>query len=181
MKTRYVFLVALLLLMASNFLGFSWNGKKTLKELVTKAPCIVIGRVVDVTYRSEEYLGQDDFIFTYVTLSVQTFFKGDTTAKMLALKIPGGQIGERVIGGERSFRFVKDEEALLFLKQIDNNYYEIYSISGKLPIVNNNSAKFIDCSLLQDDEVAKYNYGASEKAEDIIDKINIYLSRKGGK
>ncbi|MFA3784179.1 hypothetical protein ABRY23_14055 [Melioribacteraceae bacterium 4301-Me] len=180
MKTFKIILAVIFFIVFNAQMNFAW-GKKTLKELVASAPIIVIGKVQDVNPKFEEYLGQKDFIFTYITLNIGTKLKGNLSQQTIIIKVPGGQIGDRVISGERSFRFTKNEEALLFLERTDKNYYEIYSISGKLPIVKNNNNKLIDCSLLKDDEVAKYNYGSSEKAEDIIGRINIYLSEKGGK
>ncbi len=97
------------------------------------------------------------------------------------IKVPGGQIGDRVIAGERSFRFSKDEEALLFLTPVDQNYYEIYSISGKLSVVEKEDGKYVDTSMLKEDEVSKYGYGSNVKVENIISRINGYLAEKGGK
>lgn len=180
MKTIKIFLAVVFFILFNAQMNFAW-GKKTLKELVASAPIIVIGKVQDVDPKFEEYLGQKDFIFTYVTLRVETQLKGTNQEQIITIKIPGGQIGDRVIVGERSFRFTKDEEVLLFLKQTDKNYYEVYSISGKLPIVMNNNDRLIECVLLKDDDLAKYNYGSTEKAENIINRITSYISEKGGK
>lgn len=160
--------------------SFSWGNKKNLKELVSAAPLIVFGNVLEVKSQLEEYMGQDDFIFTYMKLSVKTFYKGANSEQMLTVKIPGGQIGDKVIGGERSFRFTKNEEVLLFLTPIENNYFEIYSISGKLSIKENEDGKYFDCSLLKEDEISKYGYNSILKFESIVSRIGSYLTEKGG-
>ena len=161
-------------------MGFTWDGKKTLKELTNLAPHIVIGKVLDVICQSERYLEQDDFIFTYVKLSVQTFLKGNNSAQIITIKIPGGQIGDRVISGERSFRFSKDEKALFFLNPINQNYYEIYSISGKLSVAKNVDDEYFDCSLLKEDEISEYGHGSQIKTKNIINRIKSYIAEKGG-
>ena len=107
--------------------------------------------------------------------------KGTTSEEILTIKVTGGQIGEKVNGGERSFPFTKNEEALLFLSPIEKKFYEIYSISGKLTAVNNNEEKYLDCSLLMEDEVSKYGQESLLKSEGIINRIESYLAEKGGK
>ncbi len=181
MKVFKFFLVAVLLfsiIFTEN--GFSWENKKKLKELVNAVPLIVLGNVLEVKSQIEEYLGQDDFIFTYMKLSVQTFYKGDNSEQILTVKIPGGQIGDRVIGGERYFKFTKNEKVLLFLTPIENSYFEIYSISGKLSIKENEDGKYFDCSLLKEDEISKYGYNSTFKFESIVSRIGSYLTEKGG-
>ncbi|MCG2716630.1 MAG: hypothetical protein L6422_10225, partial [Candidatus Marinimicrobia bacterium] len=154
--------------------------KKTLKELVKSAPLIVFGKVLEVNPQVEEYLGQDDFIITYVKLSVQTILKGNDSEQILTIKIPGGQIGDRVIGGERSFPFTKNEKVLLFLNPIDKNYHEIYSISGKLSIEEKEDGEYLDCSLLKEDEISKYGPNSTFKFESIVSRIESYIAEIGG-
>lgn len=181
MKVFKFFLVTVLLfsiIFTEN--GFSWENKKKLEELVNAAPLIVLGNVLEVKSQIEEYLGQDDFIFTYMKLSVQTFYKGDNAEQIITIKIPGGQIGDRVIGGERNFKFAKNEKVLLFLTPIENSYFEIYSISGKLSIKENEDGEYFDCSLLKEDEISKYGYNSTLKFEKIVSRIESYLTEKGG-
>lgn len=181
MKVFKFFLVAILLFsMLFTETGVSWENKKTLEELVNDAPLIVFGNVLEVKSQTEEYMGQNDFIFTYVKLSVQTFYKGNNSENILTIKIPGGQIEDRVIGGVRSFRFVKNEKVLLFLNHVEKNYFEIHSISGKLSMVENEEGKYLDCSLLKDDEISKYGYNSTLKFENIVSRIGSYIARKGG-
>jgi hypothetical protein len=180
MKSLKTIFAIFLLVMSSNSIGLAWGGGKTLKKLVNVAPYIIVCNVLDVTCQSEKYLEQDNFIFTFVKLSVQTSLKGDNVAQTLTLKIPGGQIGDRVIGGERSHRFLKDERALLFLYPIDENYFGIYGISGKLSIIRSMDDEYCDCSLLQEDEISKYGYGSQIKLEYIVNRIKSYMAEKGG-
>lgn len=181
MKTLKIFLALLFLTILFTQTVFSWGNRKTLKELVNSAPIIAFGKVLEVSPQVEEYLGQDDFIITYMKLSVQTFFKGKNSEQILTLKIPGGQIDDRVIGGERSFRLTKNEEVLLFLNPIENNYYEIYSISGKLTVQYRDNEKYLDCSLLKEDEISIYGPNSVVKSDNIINKIINYLNDEGGK
>ncbi len=181
MKTLRIILALLFFFVTFTQTVYSWGNRKTLKELVSSAPMIVFGKVLEVNAQEEKYLGQDDFIVTYVKFSVQTFFKGKNTEQILTLKIPGGQIGDRVIGGERSFSFVKNEETFLFLSPAENNCYEIYSISGKLTSKNNDEGKYLDCSLLKEDEVSKYGLNSTSKLESIAGRIESYLAYEGGK
>jgi len=181
MKKLKIFLALLFITMIFTQVIFSWGNRKTLKELANSAPLIVFGKVMEVSPQLEKYLGQDDFIITYVKLSVQTLLKGKDTEQILTLKIPGGQIGDRVISGEKSFRFIKNEEVLLFLSPTQNNCHEIYSISGKLTVQYSNNEKYLDCSLLKEDEISKYGPNSVIKFDSIISRIKNYLTDEGGK
>lgn len=180
MKTVRIFLALLIFTLMFAQTVFSWGSRKTLKELVNSAPLIVSGKVLEVKPQVEKYLGQDNFIMTYVKLSVQNFIKGNNAEPILTIKIPGGQIGDRAIGGELSFKFMKDEEALLFLTPMDKNYYEIYGISGKLSVEKKVDGEYLDCSLLKEDEISEYGPDSTFKFENIVSRIEGYLAEKGG-
>ena len=56
MKTLKIFLALLFLFLLSTQDGYSWERKKTLKELTNSAPLIVYGKVLEVIPKYEEAL-----------------------------------------------------------------------------------------------------------------------------
>lgn len=181
MKVSKIAFPFVFFLMTATLLGFGW-GKKTLKELTTSAPTIVTGTVQDVNSRFEKYAGRDDFIVTYSSVRVEGSLKGNVSEQIITVKTPGGQIGERGMGGEGSFRFSKNEEVILFLKFNSTGYYEVYGLAGKLGSKRINGDKYVDCSSLKDDEVTLYRQGTVLKTEDVVSRIRVYLteSKRGG-
>jgi len=180
MKTIRIYFAFFFFILIFSQTVFSWSNRKTLKELVNSAPLIVFGTVLEINPQIENYLGHDDFIITYVKFFVHTFFKGSNSIQILCIKIPGGHIGDRTITGERSFNLKNNEEALLFLNPIDDNYYGIYSISGKLSVEKKEDGNYVDCSLLQEDEISKYGPRSTFKFVDIQNRINGYLEKREG-
>lgn len=81
-------------------------------ELIIGARAIVRGNVTSVT---SGYDAQNKAIFTYVTLRVQTIFKGQITGSEIVIKEPGGVTQDRgsVIFGTPEFK--TGEEVLLYL------------------------------------------------------------------
>ena len=180
MKPFKLFLALFLLMLVIHQNSYSWEHRKTLQELSSSAPLIVLGEVLEVTPKVEAYLGQEDFIMTYVRFAVKRVLKGSPKKDVLTLKIPGGQIGDRIIGGAHNFRFDTGEEALLFLSPIEKDYYEIFSISGRLALVNKGNGEYLDCSLLAEDNVSKYGPATTIRKTKIISRINTYLVMEGG-
>ena len=99
-----------------------------MKELVSIAPLIVVGKVIEVKPQKEKYLGQENFIMTYVKFSIKDFLKGTNSDNIIIIKVPGGKLGDRVVFGERSFNFSKDEESVLFLTKTKESFFEICTI-----------------------------------------------------
>jgi|SRR5690625_418167 len=106
MKTLKIcgFLTILFVSFCSTAFG-QW-GLLTLDQLSRSAPVIVLGTVEEIESEYGEYLGRKDFIFTYARITIQKPLKG-TDSEHLMLRVPGGQIGERIIAGEQTFELKK--------------------------------------------------------------------------
>ena len=95
------------------------------RELVTIAPVIVHGRVVDV--RSEWVDGRRA-VETFVTVEATEYLKGDL-GERVTFKVPGGQLGRyrTVFIGAPEFR--DGDEVVLFLKSSGAAYPYIIGLS----------------------------------------------------
>jgi hypothetical protein len=95
------------------------------RELVTIAPVIVHGRVVDV--RSEWVDGRRA-IETFVTIQADEYLKGNL-GETVILRVPGGQMGRyrTVFVGAPEFR--DGDEVVLFLKHAGPSYAYIIGLS----------------------------------------------------
>lgn len=151
MRSREVFL---LLLLGCLQTGFDWGPRKSLKELVQEAPAIVLDEVRHIQSRYGEYLGREDFIYTYVTVDVKKWLKGGAELQRLNIQLLGGQIGDRMIEASRGLPFKEGEEVLLFLRPLDETYYTVYSKSGKLAVVEHDGGTYFDTSRLRDSKQA---------------------------
>ena len=181
MKTLRIAVMLALFLMSGDLRVYSQSGLNTLKDLTELAPVIVLGKVQNVNAEFGDYLGMDNFIFTYVTVAVRFSLKG-SVPKQLSVKVHGGRIGDRVLTGKRTFRFSENEEVLLFLEPTKENYFEVYGISGKFSVITKEDGiELFDTTLLKEDEVSRYGHGSSATVEDITTRINRYLAEKGGK
>jgi len=94
-------------------------------ELVTLAPVIVHGRVVDV--RTEWVDGRRS-VETFVTVQADEYLKGNL-GETLTLRVPGGQMGRyrTVFVGAPEFR--DGDEVVLFLKHAGPSYAYIIGLS----------------------------------------------------
>jgi hypothetical protein len=95
------------------------------RELVTIAPVIVHGRVVDV--RSDWVDGRRS-VETFVTVEAAEYLKGNL-GERLTFKVPGGQLGRyrTVFVGAPEFR--DGDEVILFLKSSGPSYPFIIGLS----------------------------------------------------
>lgn len=87
--------------------------KLSLKDLTIRATTILIGTVADVKCLWD---AKRTNIFTFVTISVQQYIKGDEKDRMITIKIRGGKIGEVIQWVEDTPNFRKGEKILLFLQ-----------------------------------------------------------------
>lgn len=92
--------------------------KKDLETLATEAQVIMNGKVTTL-----QSVWKDKKIYTYVTVSVQDFFKGDG-GKEVVIKVPGGTVGEITCCVSDMPAFKKGEEIFAFLRG-KGEYYEI--------------------------------------------------------
>lgn len=179
MKILLIFTLSLLFLICSTLTGYSQGGLKNLQELTSESPIIITGQVLESKAAYGKYLGREDFIFTYVTIAVQRVIKGLKSDEKLTIKVHGGRIGDRVIGGERSFQFLENEEVLLFLSPIDENYHEIYSVSGMFTFITKDEGLYFDTTMLREDAVSNYGYRSAIKTEHLLGRINDLLKNNG--
>jgi hypothetical protein len=95
------------------------------RELVTTAPVIVHGQVVDV--RAEWTEGRRS-VETFVTVAVTEYLKGNLGEQVI-FRVPGGQLGRyrTIFVGAPEFR--EGDEVVLFLKQSAPSYPYIIGLS----------------------------------------------------
>ena len=95
------------------------------RELVTIAPVIVHGRVVDVR---TEWVDGRRAIETFVTVQADEYLKGNL-GETLTVRVPGGQMGRyrTVFVGAPEFR--DGDEVVLFLKLAGPSYPYIIGLS----------------------------------------------------
>jgi len=157
--------------------GLAWQSKKTLKSLTDTAPFIVVGRVTALEARNVTIGKNDQFIKTFVTISVEKSIKGKINeTSSIIVEVRGGEIDGRTVVSSLSHKFDPQEEVLLFLFPIKDNSFEVAGISGKLPISFKGSQKLIDCSPLKSEE------NGFEQFQDysaLIDQISNYLKSGG--
>lgn len=95
------------------------------RELVTIAPVIAHGRVVDV--RAGWVDGRRS-IETFVTVAVSEYLKGDL-GESLTLRVPGGQLGRYRTVFVGAPEFQAGDEVVLFLKHAGPSYPYIIGLS----------------------------------------------------
>lgn len=95
------------------------------RELVTIAPVIVHGQVVDV--RADWADGRRS-VETFVTIAVSEYLKGDLGERM-TVRVPGGQLGRyrTIFVGAPEFR--EGDEVVLFLKHSGPSFPYIIGLS----------------------------------------------------
>jgi hypothetical protein len=95
------------------------------RELVTIAPVIVHGRVVDV--RSDWVDGRRS-VETFVTVEAEEYLKGDL-GERLTIKVPGGQLGRYRTVFIGAPEFQDGDEVVLFLTGSAPSYPYIIGLS----------------------------------------------------
>jgi hypothetical protein len=95
------------------------------RELVTTAPVIVHGHVVDV--RSEWVDGRRS-VETFVTVEATEYFKGNL-GERLTFKVPGGQLGRYRTVFVGAPEFQNGDEVVLFLTSTGPSYPYIIGLS----------------------------------------------------
>jgi Putative Ig domain/Matrixin len=102
-------------------------------DLIVGARAIVIGRVLSIACRLD---GEDDRIFTYVTLSIDETLKGDIVATRIVLKEEGGEVegqGSVVFGTPQ---FSRGERVFLYLDTWPDGSLRVHQMSfGKLSVI----------------------------------------------
>jgi len=101
----------------------------TLADLVSKAEIIVRGIVSKV----EPHWNEDKtMIYTTVTLSVQSYLKGETTASQISIEVPGGTVDGLTLWVSDTPKFEEGQEVIVFLRK---EYFQIVGwFQGKYTI-----------------------------------------------
>lgn len=132
---RKTTLFCVLIIVGATLPCFSLMLKLSLAELVSNAEMIVVGKVVEKECRWGE---TGEWIYTYVTVSVDEYIKGEGENEIVLMH-PGGEVGKKglMVGNMPSFR--EGEEVLVFLRKGEEDLASldlqgdaggIYSVSG---------------------------------------------------
>ncbi|MCL5268043.1 MAG: hypothetical protein M1469_08065 [Bacteroidetes bacterium] len=114
------FIVVLAGMLAVSALS-SYAQERTLDDLVRDSQVIVIGNVKNV---QSKWDNQKRNIWTYVTISSQSYLKGDITQGELVVRILGGAANDTSQYVSGSPRFDVGEHVLTFLgKDVQDFYY----------------------------------------------------------
>lgn len=104
----------------------------TLTQLTLSADLIVRGRIA---WQSSRWDDEKTTIFTISTLAVTDQIKGHEDSKLLAIKTPGGVVGNVGLTVSPAAYFVPREEVLVFLEKLDADVYVVTgSIQGKYAV-----------------------------------------------
>jgi hypothetical protein len=85
---------------------------------------IIIGNVSKVETK------QENQIYTYSTISIENFVKGNLTSNTVTIKTPGGCIGTTCMAVEDQPIFHENKLVKIYLKQTDNEFSIFCSIMG---------------------------------------------------
>jgi hypothetical protein len=101
-------------------------------DMTNQAKTIVTGRVLAT---KSEWNEERTKIYTYITISTQTFLKGDDRPQEMVIKKLGGEVGDIGMLVEGTSVFEEGEEVLLFLRKGRNGFHRIIGFSqGKFSI-----------------------------------------------
>ena len=115
----------------------------TIDDLVEKADTVLIGKVVDI-FPSRQVDKPPWIVITDVVIEVERYLYGHPQSAYIAVMVPGGRVGERVILVDEQPVFNLEEEVVLFLYRLQSEitppsgfetteYYRVTgSIQGKL-------------------------------------------------
>ena len=114
--------------------SYAQKAAQNLNKLTASSEIILVGNVKETESHWNE---NKTSIVTKVSIQPTEFLKGGDTGSELVFTVPGGEIDN--IGELYSHmpRFAKEEEVVLFMKQINNDYSIIGGESGKITISRN--------------------------------------------
>lgn len=102
------------------------------EDLIVSARAIVKGRVTGIESRYDD---RRQLIHTYVTLRVQSVFKGDIKTQEIVVRQVGGQVGDRVHIVHGAPSFAVGEEVLVYLNTAADGALQVAHLSlGKFTI-----------------------------------------------
>lgn len=173
----YVFLLVIQMMLIGDCMA-SWEPRKNLEELVNGSKLVVLGKTVKVNSQFVDRIEGPKRIVTYVEFSIKKLFKGSPNDNTVTVLIEGGQIGNLVIAGERTFMFKMGDEALLFLDITNENVYEISGISGALKVTEKGNSQYFDCSMLASDLITPSDGNVYVSASQVINRVSQLLSKE---
>ena len=105
--------------------------KMSLEEMISKASIILRGTIP----KTESYWNKGQtMIYTSVTISVESYLKGGTTAKEFTIEVPGGTVGEITLWVSDVPTFEEGQEVIVFLRE---EYFQIIGwFQGKYTVVD---------------------------------------------
>ena len=119
MRSKILFFILLLIFVLISILhniGFASVEKLSREQLTNRANTILIGTVTEIA--SQRNIDKTR-IFTFITISVETYIKGNYKKESYNVKIPGGKVGNVVETIPDVPIFKKDERVFLFLQSVD--------------------------------------------------------------
>lgn len=118
-----------------------------LKEVVGKADAIVEGHVESVY---SQWDAQYRLVFTYISIGVDEFLKGEPRRSLLIRQL-GGRIGSLDMNVAGMPQFREGEQVLLFLRRHNNGTFEVvgldqgrYQIVGSVAIAHVSGIDLVD-------------------------------------
>ena len=131
LKMGAVFSLACLVLFTLAGTASAEVKEMSLEELISKASIILRGTVSKVESHWNE---SQTMIYTSVTVSVESYFKGGTVAKVVTIEVPGGTVGETTLWVSDTPSFEEGQEVILFLRE---EYFPIVGwFQGKYTVVD---------------------------------------------
>lgn len=112
---------------------FAQNAAQNLEKLTTSSELIIIGNVEKT---ESHWTDNKTSIVTKVSIKPTEFIKGRESSELI-FTVPGGEIDDIGELYTHMPRFAKNEEVLLFMKQINHNYQIIGGDSGKITFSRN--------------------------------------------
>jgi hypothetical protein len=136
MKNRIFFAIIFVTILSLGSVESTSNATmvKRLSEddMTNQAKTIVTGRVLAT---KSEWNEERTKIYTYITISTQTFLKGDDQPQEMVIKKLGGEVGDIGMLVEGTSVFEEGEEVLLFLRKGRKGFHRILGFSqGKFSI-----------------------------------------------
>lgn len=164
---------------------FGFDVRQKLSDITDFSPVIITAQTIESTTKIESEKNCDnEVVMTYVNMEVTSCIKGSVDpSSIITIKMIGGRHGSKGTWHELYSNFIKGEEYLLFLHQVQGveNLWEMKSISSKLPIDNQKSSQKIDCSMLRHDDFYQKGMNPEIDKNMLIERIKGFIKRQGGK
>lgn len=143
MRSRVFSLIALVIFGASWFVSLTTHATVVMKlsdeAMVDQAGTILTGTVTSIR---SEWNDERTRIYTYITISPQSFLKGEQNQQPVVIKQLGGEVGEIGMLVEGTSVFEQDEEVFLFLRKGQQGFHRVLGMSqGKYSIATDSDTQ----------------------------------------